>query len=141
MKTPRELLLEKHRRLESKLSQLDCKALAAYSRESARAKKLFHFSPSALLMNLWAEAVLPWRRVWVGLATVWLCLVAVNLFVHAQPSHALVEASRPDPQTRMVLLEQHRMLAQLLEPGTAASQTRPAVPGPRSDVRLQEIYA
>ncbi|HEX3797935.1 MAG TPA: hypothetical protein VH413_04475 [Verrucomicrobiae bacterium] len=140
MKTPREILFEKHRDAEAKLSQLDAQPLAEYARESSRQKTSTRALAHSWLKYFWSEAVLPWRKIWIGIASAWLVIIGMSLTVNSRPGGAVAEQAKVDPQTRTVLLEQQRMLAQLLEPTAPPVRLKPATPGPRSDARLQEVY-
>ncbi len=142
MKTPREIILEKHRAAEAKLKAISAENLAAFARkpqQQAERERHNSFPGSSLIGRFWAEAVLPWRRAWLGMAAVWLGIVALNLSTSEHPAREMAGESKPDPQVRMALLEQRRMLAQLLEPIAPPPRSPPVTSGPRSDLRLEEV--
>src|SRR5688572_2906629 len=114
MKTPRELILERHRAAAAKLD-LQGKDLAAYA--SAR----------PVLRAWWEESIWPWRRIWIGLASVWVIIAALNLSSRDEPEKT---ARRPDPEVMMAWREQNRFMTQLLQPAPLPA-ARPRIPRPR----------
>ena len=92
MKTPREILLARHKAVEPKLDDVRQSAVAAvYDRRSSPSPTVV-----AILKTLWHELVLPSRRIWTGLATVWILIVIANV---AMRDHAPVTmAKSPSPE-------------------------------------------
>src|SRR5688572_9621455 len=126
MKTPRELILERHRTSAVKLD-LQGKDLAAYA------------SPRPVLRAWWEESIWPWRRIWIGLAPVWVIIAVLNLSSRDEPES---QARRPDPQVMMAWREQNRFMTQVLQPALPADKlklehhpARPGIPRPRSENR------
>ena len=93
MKTPREILLARHRAAAAKLDVLRHNVLAqelpeVQARLAARrpirveSRRLWHYA-------VWRELVWPCRRAWVGLAAGWVLIAALHLFTgEAQPARA-----------------------------------------------------
>jgi hypothetical protein len=142
MKTPREIILARHRDAEAKLKDISAESLAARARETQPQTKRAGQDSSAgasLFGRFWLEAMLPWRRAWLGMAAVWLGIVVLHLSTSDRPAREMAGESKPDPQVKMALLEQRQMLAQLLEPIAPPPRSQRATSGPRSDLRLEEV--
>ena len=81
MRTPREILLARHRAAEPKLDAIRQAAVAATDdrRPPAQAWSGLTSAGWQLVMALWRELILPSRRIWTGLAAVWIILIIVNV--------------------------------------------------------------
>lgn len=79
MKTLRELILERHRNAEAMLMAIRGEDLAAAVGVSRSLRSRMEEGLFRIALQFWQEAVLPWRRAWVGMALVWLVLLAINL--------------------------------------------------------------
>ena len=77
MKTPREILLNKHQPALPKLDAIRQKTLGQLTGQEPEAPK------ASLATQIWLELILPCRRVWGGLAAVWVGIIIFNL---SQPS-------------------------------------------------------
>jgi hypothetical protein len=73
MKTPRELLLSRHRATTPKLDTIRQSVVAA-PRQSA----VINAIPATLFQTLWRELIFPSRRTWAAFATIWLFIFLVN---------------------------------------------------------------
>jgi anti-sigma factor RsiW len=83
--------------------------------------------PKNIFRNVWREMIWPCRRAWVGLAAVWLALLAVN----ARLSDPQSAGARSSSAAAMVQSweEQTRVLAELTQPGIVrAPVNTPAAP-------------
>jgi len=81
----------------------------------------------SFLRNVWRELIWPCRRAWVGLAAVWLGLLAAN----ARLADPQLAGARPSSAAAMMQSweEQTRVLAELAQPGLAdAPANLPAAP-------------
>ena len=85
MKTPRNLLLERHRVVAPKLDAIRQTALGAVEadcdrRESAGTgmRQRFPTAATAIFTVLWHELISPSRRLWSGLAATWILILAIN---------------------------------------------------------------
>ena len=130
MKTPHEILLERHRAAQPKLDRL---------RQEVLSQALAREAPAALgrgqvvarvALTAWQELIWPSRRTWAGLAAAWLALAAINIqrrvAVKASPGGSSVPAS----DFAQAFEEQRRVLAELLQPAIALP-AEPPRPGPR----------
>lgn len=143
MKTPRQIILERHRPAETRLKDISEHELAALARESAMEKPdatQARPQSSALLRQalagFWREAVWPWHRVWAGLAAVWIAIMALSLAGGELPRvHGGEMKLTPNPQIIAELREQRKLLTQLLEPTEASAPAPSKASGPRGELR------
>jgi len=89
--------------------------------------------------SVWLELIWPYRQGWIGLATVWLALLAVNAQLPNHPMR-MAGASASSGGASIELWEETRVQAELTQPGIALSApikvpaTLPSnLPRPRSE--------
>jgi hypothetical protein len=153
MKTPREILLARHRGVEPKLDELRQKVLANLSsprcadapvrveekEATARMRAFVAQSQGSepwvvrTARNLWRELICPCRRAWAGLVVVWLLLLAAN--VEMKAGAVAGRSSVPTREIALALAEEQRVLAELLQPNPPPPAAEPprANPRPRSE--------
>lgn len=86
MKTPREILLERHRAAGPKLDSIRHEIVTAEFKSVGQAARLsptermkkLETGASPVLRLLWRELIWPSRHVWSGLAVVWAVILTVN---------------------------------------------------------------
>lgn len=138
MKTPREILLKRHRSVEPKLDRLWDESLALeLPSGSVRAREASTNWSNLFLAaggKLWRELVLPSRRIWVGLACAWVVIAVLNL-ASSEPATEVVSRAKPRSGEEIrALIEQRRMLAQLIGPqAEPAHAQKRVVPSPHSE--------
>ena len=136
MKTPREVLLSQHRKVEPKLDEMWSSVAAVCDRRGPREVGA-HRAP---LQLLWRELIWQCRRVWAGLACAWALIIVLHV---ASSEPATLVASKSAPRSReemQALAEQRRMLAQLIEPTAEPSEKHKSeLPGPRSEQVSQTL--
>lgn len=129
MKTPREILLEQHRNVTPRLEAMEPVIRAALKPAPTRVRQ-----PGFLLLQLWQELVAPCRAVWLGLATLWLVILGLNVASGNSANRASSDFIAPGPETRARLLEQRQLWVEVAgltpEPETVR---RSAPPRPRSE--------
>ena len=132
MKKPREILLKQHRSVEPKLDRMWAKTLSPELRSEGTPAGENVFV--AVGWKLWRELIWPSRRIWAGLACAWIAIVVLNL-TSSEPSPQVASNTKPrSPEEMQALIEQRRMLAQMLDPLSEPSNKRKSNPlGPRSD--------
>lgn len=138
MKTPRELILERHQSTEAKLERIRAGDLAMHARVAAAPKDCRNEQRIGLAyvaLKLWQESIRPWRHIWVGMALVWLVLLALNLDGNERPKLSTKARPRPDPESLAALRAQKAWRQELLEPSTASLVSQPQNPGPRTERR------
>ncbi|HZL12523.1 MAG TPA: hypothetical protein VFC85_00130, partial [Verrucomicrobiae bacterium] len=108
MKTPQEILLERHQAAAPKLDDIrrrcklqieSCKSdamqiqPATFNQQLATRNVLVSWCLGGL-KKLWFELVLPSRRIWTGLATIWILIFIVN-FSQRDGSQTVMAKSSP----------------------------------------------
>ena len=145
MKTPRELLLARHQAAAPKLDAIRREVVTAEFKSVGQASRL---SPSEMMKRsetgatpvlrlLWQELIWPSRRIWTGLAAVWVLIFIVNV-AQRDPAEVLARKT-PASATDAILAwrQQERMLAELMAT-TAPAEAEPrktTLPRPRTESR------
>ena len=130
MKTPRHILLARHRGMETKLDHTRQRVIAGLSAAP---------NPHAghRLLAAWREFFHVPRAAWAGLAAVWLVILGLNFAARetAAPALAAPRAEAPrSPETLQALREQKRLFAELVGPLQERDASLPRfVPRPRSE--------
>lgn len=147
MKTPREILLNRHQAAQTKLDRIRQNVVAEVTRQETSAED----GPSprelpllaAAALKLWRELILPCPRAWAGLAAVWLVIFAINLSLRDKSETVAQKTPPPSPELIMALRQQERLLAELIGPREtpAAERPDPFLPRPRSERRDQMLMA
>jgi len=138
MKTPREILLERHCAAESKLEDIRRAVVGELSTKEIKAQG----GPDGFVEwclrfpnKLWRELVLPSRRIWTGLAAVWLVLFIVNISQRDNVSSVTGQPVRSAP-VMMSWQVQQRLMNELLADRLAPPEVdrpRNVAPGPRTE--------
>ena len=138
MKTPREILLGRHRAAGPKLDAVRETALAAafpgvgrHTKQPSEVRAPFAIRVAHIL---WRELVLPCRGIWTGLAAAWLVILVLNMPAGEKHTQLATSSSPPDKQVLAVLREQKEMLAQFIEPMNTSPAIRPKTRGPRGEL-------
>ena len=130
MRTPRGILLNRHEAADAKLDSVRKNALAtAFPRTSTKPSLPVHVA-----FKIWRELIWPSRRIWTGLAAVWVFILMVNLNLKVSGPRAIVTNSS-SADFMMAFREQEQVLAELtgrLEPKVAEPKKQ-FVPQPRSE--------
>ena len=134
MKTPHDLLLERHRAASTKLDAIRRNALAAMQQpESA--------SPPFSLQNFLRS--IRWHL--AGMSAVWIAIGLIS-FDSGQSSQMIATiptAKTPPPEVILTSLrENHRQLSQMINgPTTDADRQKNFVPKPHSEQRSETLFA
>lgn len=136
MKTPREVIVERHQSAEAKLRTVRAEDLAACARAAAEAgsERQPKLSVAVVAGRFWLEALWPWRRVWAGVAAGWVVILALNLPARDTPASVSPRPGQSSPEVQAVLQQQEQLLSQLLGLETPPHVSRARTPGPRSAV-------
>lgn len=143
MKTPREILLDRHRKAEARLDAIRERILATELPVEADSRSLpldHSFSLAVAGMKLWQELILPCRRIWCGLAAVWLVIAVMNVTSKDSPKIANRRTSPPNSEILMATREQ-RLLRQELLGSSIIPAAPPGVVPPRSERRERVLFA
>ena len=138
MKTPRDILLARHRAAEPKLDATREAVLAealnvpAPGQPAPRPSRAGVFSVG---MTLWRELILPSRRAWSGLAATWMLIALINL---AESRGSQGTTAKPTAQSNMAdsFIEQQKLLGELLTdrtPATDADRSKTFTPKPHTE--------
>ena len=133
MKTPRDILLERHQAAKSKLDVIRSEVVAQCREEQRVAKPGLMFLP----LLLWRELIFPSRRTWAGIAAAWVLILVVNFSLRdpAQPG-SVIKATAP---AMMSFQEQQKLLNELLADRSVPMDTdRPKTFSPRP--RSERVY-
>ena len=141
MKTPRQILLERHHTAGTKLDRIRTKVLSATLQAQAKQAAATTSRPEGSWAvragrNLWLGLIWPARGIWAGFAFVWLVIVAVNL---ANADHGVPMLAKRTPVSSETLMvfqqQQQRLLAEFLGASEAgeADRPKPVAPRPRSE--------
>ena len=136
MKTPRELLLERHRAAGLKLDAVRREALKCLSREPGSAMPLS--LTTALRQFFW-----PHPRAWAGLAVVWVLILFLHVAARDTSEVATKETLPPSPDVALALKQQRQLRAELIGQSAPleSDRPRPLLPRPRSDHREGRLSA
>ena len=138
MKTPREVLLQRHENAKPKLDVVRRGALAhaLHSKEDEKSQTGSHGLAlrERFWITVWEELVRPSRFAWGGMAAVWMALLVIN---GAMKEPQRIAQKRTPSDKAMVLqsiAEEKRLLAELLQAENKPTPVRTEkVPSPRSE--------
>jgi len=139
MKTPRQMLFDRHSPADRELERIQTRVLARGLQNPdqtalAQADGRDGHQAIRFCRKLWFEVILPARRIWVGFAAVWLVMVAANL---GDADHASAQMrSKPVPASVIIAWqEEQKLMAELFNPPPlrAAERPKPDAPRPRSE--------
>ncbi|HEY3760328.1 MAG TPA: hypothetical protein VGN23_01080 [Verrucomicrobiae bacterium] len=134
MKTPREILLERHK---AAIPQLDALRNQTINAELRR-------KPSTVIVDwlslLWRELIWPCRGIWTGLATVWILIFAANIAMNGG-SHPVMAKVAASQGAIVAWQQQQRLLSELtgMDDAHIALPTRPFSPRPSSQRQFNEL--
>jgi hypothetical protein len=136
MKTPREILLKRHRSVEPRLDRMWAENLSPELRSEGAPTRANVFL--AVGWTLWRELIWPSRRIWAGLACAWVLIAVLNVASFEPAPQVASKARPPSGEELRALVEQQRMLAQLIGPlSEPVYNQKRTSPGPRSERAAQ----
>jgi hypothetical protein len=138
MKTPHEILLNRHQSAAPKLDAVRRKVLSAeFVREGRRvAVPKFRVADTATLpLLVWRELIFPCHRTWTALAAVWVLIFIFNISQRDKSELAARKLPPPSPEAIMAWRQQERLLAELIGPSTPGDAERRKIflPKPRTE--------
>ena len=138
MKTSREILFARHKVAAPKLDAIRHKVVRELNHQATKGKNW----PASLVASLlgcsnqcWEELIWPCRRIWSGLAAVWVLLFIVNFSQH-DGSQTVAAKSSPTIEMMTTFRDQERLLNELLaDRSLPAEAERPRIylPKPRTE--------
>jgi len=146
MKTPREILIQRHRSADARLDALRREVVAEYvvaPQSTAESDHAPGFNAASVALKLWRELILPCRGLWLGLGAAWLVIVAAHFVVPDSENSRAMAATKQiqsSPAIMAAVKEQKIWMIQMLEPATPPTASA-IVPGPRSARRIELVVA
>ena len=142
MKTPRDILFARHQAAAPKLDAIRCEVMAGLNNKDAKTRSfLTSFAPLRLccLDKIWLELVWPCRRVWTGLAAVWVLIFIVN-FSQRDGTQTMIAKSAPTAEIMTTFRDQQKMLNELLaDRSVPAEAERPRIFSPKPRTETVEL--
>ena len=132
MKTPRELLSERHREMEAKLDAIRARVLAG-SLQTPNTSWWSRLTRTLTMQSPFSDpaSFRPWRPQVAALVAVWLAILVLKLATPAIQQSPVARSTPSSAEQLMALAEKRKLLAELMDP-TAASP-KPDRPAPRSE--------
>lgn len=132
MKTPREILLQRHRDRQSQLDRIRQNVLAKEfnTRRATAPTSIVHW-----VRVLWQQLILPCRRSWAVIAAAWVVIAALRVLTGAEPVPTATRTSSLDSAALQAKWrERLRLQSELLEiTSEKVTEPRKTTLGPRSD--------
>jgi hypothetical protein len=109
MKTPREILLARHRAVETELDAIRSEVVAQCheGRRVTVTKSVLAYLP----LLLWRELISPSRRTWAGIAAAWVLILVVNFSLRDPGQDGAAKVTAPE---MMSFQEQQKLVNELL---------------------------
>ena len=138
MKTPREILFARHQAATPKLDAVRRSVVAELNNKETKEQSQPTFLVAWLLRcsnKIWLELVFPSRRIWTGLAAVWILIFMVNFSQRDPVSGATGQPVRSQAVMMSWQVQQRWMNELLADRSTPADMERPrnVAPKPRSE--------
>jgi hypothetical protein len=132
MKTPRELLFARHQTVAAKLDAIRQQVIEQQCQVAGRQSS----EPSlSFFAKAWMELIWPCRRIWTGLAVVWVLLAIVN-FSQRDPSQPVMAKNTSTREMVAMFRDQQKLLNELLADRARppeAERPRIFAPKPRTE--------
>jgi hypothetical protein len=143
MKTPRDILFARHKDAAPKLDAIRSDVVRKLNNKETKEQRSGTNFVAWLLgcsNKLWLELVWPSRRIWAGLAAVWLVILAANISMHDN-SPAIAGKFAPTPEMIMAWRQQNQLLTELIGPNEvrAVVPPKPNSPQPRTEGRIEVL--
>ena len=136
MKSPREILLERHRSAVPALDEIRRSVMTPTLPQRIAACGAANPKPRTnLLATLWQELFVCVRPVWAGLAAIWVVIIWLNLpEAEAPPRQTAAFPPLASPDSLIALREQRQFFSQLLELSPVSVNERAWHSGPRGAI-------
>jgi hypothetical protein len=138
MKTPHDILFARHQAAAPKLDAIRQEVVGELNNKATKEQSGAVSLVASFLgcsNKLWLELVWPSRRIWTGLAAVWILIFIVN-FSQRDGSQAMIAKSALTPEMLMTFRDQQNLLNELLadrSPPMDAERPRIFSPKPRTE--------
>jgi hypothetical protein len=144
MKTPRDILLERHGNAEPKLDGIRRTVVDNLNNKDAKAQSwAADFSALCVrcLSTPWYELILPSRRIWTGLAAVWVLILVVNVSQRDNVSSVTGRSVHLSPVMMSWQMQQRLMNEVLADRLVPPDVDRPRNVGPKPRTETVQIKA
>jgi predicted PhzF superfamily epimerase YddE/YHI9 len=133
MKTPRELLLQRHQGANVRLDRIREDVVSQLTKTTA---SLEQGASTNTLLKLWRELIWPKPIAWTGVAAAWGLILLLKLSTQ-DASHVVAQKSSTSPEAIAEVRQQKRFFAELvgIAERPAAASASPVLPRPRSERR------
>lgn len=133
MKTPREILLARHRAIEPKLDDIREDVIGKLNNEDPKTQSFSGALASCFLNcpeTIWRELIWPARWIWTGLATVWILILAANFSMQSRPE---IRMAKTPPSADMIMAfhQQEQLLSELIGANDPPAAQAPKTHSPR----------
>ena len=140
MKTPRQILMEQHQNISARLDRVRQEVVAGLPANVQDRSRAENEPPGresiSFLTKMWLELFVPARKIWVGLATVW-----VAVFIVSATSTEETAGGSPQPAhvNFVQSFQRHtQIMAQALDSGDVIPPATPTFQvRPRSEIPLR----
>lgn len=146
MKTPRDILFARHQAAAPKLDSIRQKVVGVAA-DVNRRKPIREFTFAATLAKAvtlpFQELIWPCRRIWTGLAAVWILIFVVNFSQHDKSEMLAKKTPPPPPEMILTFRQQEILLAELTGQNEtqAAEPPKTYSPRPSSERRFETLAA
>jgi hypothetical protein len=142
MKTPRDILFARHQSAAPKLDVIRQEIVRELNNKETKEQSWPACFVSWLLdcsNKLWLELVWPCRRIWAGLATVWILICIINVSQRDVSQTATVK-SPPAAGVMMTFREQEKLLNEIFaDRSFSADAERPRIYSPKPRTETTEL--
>jgi hypothetical protein len=143
MNTPREILLTHHQSAVPKLDAIRREAVVELDHQDTKAQSMT-FNLVAWWLGgskqLWQELIWPCRRIWTGLATVWILLFIINVS-QRDGSQTVLAKNAPPTEMMMTFRDQQKLLNELFaDRSLPVDAERPRIFSPKSRTETTELF-
>jgi len=144
MRTPREILFDRHENTAPKLDAIRREIVNVAADVNRRKQPAREFTFAAALAKAitipFQELVWPCRRIWIGLAAVWILIFIFNFSQHDKSEMMARKTPPPSPEMILAFRQQERLLAELIGPDVTRVAEPPKTFSPRpSSERCFEV--
>ena len=139
MKTPRQILLERHRHAEPKLDAIRQAALSRVAESFAPESLAEKSSPGFLLALCALLRSVRWHL--AGMSAIWVVLALLNMEPRSTSNPSMAKQSASPTQLMAALRENRRQLLELLDQTAAESAPPAVVPRRRSELQSSTAMA
>jgi hypothetical protein len=142
MKTPRDILFARHQAVAPRLDAIRREVVGELNNQATKEQSFSASLVASFLCcsnKLWLELFFPSRRIWAGLATVWLFLAVFNVSQRDGSQVQMAKSSTPAAMT-MTFRDQQKLLNELFaDRSVPAEADRPRIFSPRPRTEIAEM--